>query len=168
MLKLKLQYFGHLIPRADSLEKTLMLRKIEGKKRRGRQRMRWLDSITDSMHMDLSKPGEIREAWSAEVHELDMTQPLNSQLINSPIPIPLAPAQIVGLWSASVPKPLSSWCSCLGFSGLMPFLHWSPERSFQDEHILKSVHKILPSCLCLIRNLGGYFYFPGHIHGDSF
>ena len=54
-------------------------------------------------HMDLSKPGEIREAWSAEVHELDTIQRLNSQLVNSPIPIPLAPAQIVGLWSASLP-----------------------------------------------------------------
>ena len=71
MLKLKLQYFGHLMGRANSLEKTLMLRKIEGKRRRGQQRMRWLHSSTDSMNMNLSKFWGIvenREAWCAIVH----------------------------------------------------------------------------------------------------
>ena len=90
MMKVKLQYFGHLMQSADSLEKTQMLGKIEGKRRRGRQRMGWLDSITDSVDINLSKLREIlenREAWCAAVHRVRHDLATEQHLCSAPTPI---------------------------------------------------------------------------------
>ena len=115
MLKLKFQYFGHLMRRTDSLEKTLLLGKTEGRRRRGRERMRWLDVITDAMDMSLSRLQELvmdREAWCAAVHgvaESDTTEPteLNSswappeaQLVKNPPAMQETPVQFLGLEDA--------------------------------------------------------------------
>ena len=83
MLKLKLQYLGHLMQRVDSLEKTLMLGRIQGRRRRGRQKMRWLDGITDSVHMSLGELRELvmdREAWRAVIHEVTKSRTRLSRL----------------------------------------------------------------------------------------
>jgi len=115
MLKLKLQYFGHVMRRTDSMEETLMLEKIEGRRRRGRQRMRWLDGITDSMDTSLSKLQELvmdREAWHASIHgvaESDTTERLNwtNWLIIFPSSLPEF-SQGIGLRKRQILKTLGN------------------------------------------------------------
>ena len=119
MLKLKLQYFGHLLQRADSLEKTLMLGKIEGRRRRGRQRMRWLDGITDSMHVNLSKLCELvmdREAWCAAVHGVTKSW---TRLSDSTELYPLQyswPSLVVQIVK-NLPAMRETWVPSLGWDG---------------------------------------------------
>ena len=139
MLKLKLQYFGHLMQRNDSLEKTLMLGKIEGGRIRGRQRMRWLDGITDSMDMSLSKCQELlidREAWCAAVHgvaESDTTEQRNwTQLIC------LCPSFSRRFRTPQGEKP----CFVAQYStSLMPYLfcfHWKQNKKALESNCSKS------------------------------